>query len=129
MIVSIDGGGFRVVGTVYSRKVILVVGYNKVVKNLNEAFQKIKRVISPSHAKNRNIKVPYVVKGKCVDCHVKRRICNVMVILEGKPKRTEIEVIIISEDLGLGWGPRWPKKRIATIWENYQNKCWKPTIH
>ena len=52
-----------------------------------------------------------------------------MVILEGKPKRTEIEVIIISEDLGLGWDPKWPKKRIKTIWENYQKKCWKPTIY
>lgn len=38
-----------------------------------------------------------------------------MVILEGKPKRTEIEVIIIGEDLDLGWNPKWPKKRIETI--------------
>ena len=129
MIVSIDGGGFRVAGTVYSRKVILVVGQNKIVENLKDAFQRIKKVISPSHAKNRGINVPCVGKGECVDCHVKGRICNVIVILEGKPKRTEIEVIIIGEDLGLGWDPKWPKKRIETIWENYQKKCWKPTIY
>lgn len=129
MIVSIDGGGFRVAGTVYSRKVILVVGQNKIVENLNKAFQRIKKVISPSHAKNRGIDVPCVGKGECVDCHVKERICNIMVILEGKPKRTEIEVIVVGEDLGLGWDPSWPKKRIAAIWENYQKKCWKPTIY
>ena len=127
MIVSIDGGGYRVAGTVYSRKVILVVGQNKIVENLNEAFQRIKKVISPKHAKNRNIDVPCVDKGECVDCRAKERICNVMVILEGKPKRTEIEVIIIGEDLGLGWDLNWPNKRIETIWENYQKKCWKPT--
>lgn len=129
MIVSIDGGGFRVAGTVYSRKVILVVGQNKIVENLDEAFQRIKKVISPSHAKNRGIDVPCVDKGECVDCHVKGRICNILVILEGKPKRTEIEVIIVGEDLGLGWDPGWSSKRIATIWENYQKKCWKPEIY
>jgi len=71
MIISIDGGGYRVAGTVYSRKVILVVGQNKIVENLNEAFQRIKKVISPSHAKNRGINVSCVGKGECVDCHVK----------------------------------------------------------
>jgi len=111
------------------RKVILVVGQNKIVENLRDAFQRIKRVISPSHAKNRGINAPCVSKGECVDCHAKERICNIMVILEGKPKRTEIEVIIIGEDLGLGWDPKWPKKRIETIWENYQKKCWKTTIY
>ena len=64
-----------------------------------------------------------------MDCHVRERICNILVILEGKPKRTEIEVIIVGEDLGLGWDPRWPNKRIAAIWENYQKKCWKPTVY
>ena len=108
----------------------MVVGQNKIVKNLNEAFHRIKKVISPSHAKNRGIKnVPCVGKGECVDCHVRERICNILVILEGKPKRTEIEVIIVGEDLGLGWDPRWPNKRIAAIWENYQKKCWKPTVY
>lgn len=73
MIVSIDGGGYRVAGTVYSRKVILVVGQNKIVENLDEAFQRIKKVISPKHAKNRNISVPCVETGKCIDLSRKRK--------------------------------------------------------
>jgi len=55
------------------RKVILVVGQNKIVENLRDAFQRIKRVISPSHAKNRGINAPCVSKGECVDCHAKER--------------------------------------------------------
>lgn len=126
LIISIDGGGFRVAGTVYARKVILVVGQNKIVKNLNEAFQRIQKVISPSHAKNRAKKTPCVIKGECVDCRAKDRICNIMVILEGEPFRTEVNIIVIGEDLGLGWDPKWTNKRIEAIRKNYIKNCWKP---
>ena len=127
MIISIDAGGNRVAGTIFTKKVILVVGQNKIVENLNEAFQRIREVIAPEHAKNKNFNVPCVKTGKCVDCRAKERICNVMMILEGKPFRTEVEVIIIGEDLGLGWDPKWTNKRIDAIRENYIRKCWKPT--
>jgi len=126
MIISIDAVGYRVAGTVYAKKVILVVGQNKIVENLNEAFQRIKKVIAPEHAKNKNRNVPCVKTGKCVDCRTKERVCNIMMILEGKPKRTEIEVIIIGEDLGLGCDLKWTNKRIEAIRENYIRKCWKP---
>ena len=47
---------------------------------------------------------------------------NIVVILEGKPMGTEIEiaVIIVNEDLGLAWDPDWPQERKDKIFLEYQ---------
>lgn len=34
--------------------------------------------------------------------------------------KTDLSVVIIDEDLGLGWDPGWPKNRIEHIVENYK---------
>jgi len=33
-------------------------------------------------------------------------------------------VIIVNEDLGLGWDTSWPKERIRKIVENYKQFVW-----
>ena len=51
-IVSIDYVGNRVAGTIYgAKKVILPIGKNKIVKDVNGAIYRIKNVIAPAHAK------------------------------------------------------------------------------
>jgi hypothetical protein len=111
-----------------ARKVILTIGQNKIVRDLEAAFQRIEKVISPGHAKNRGFNTPCVQKGECVDCRVKDRLCNVVAILEGKLMMTDTTVVLIGEDLGLGWDPQWPQERIDKIWENYVAKCWRPNL-
>jgi len=128
-IISVDGVGNRIAGMVFgAKKVILVLGQNKIVKDLASAFRRIEKVISPGHAKHRGFETPCVQKGECVDCRVKERICNVIAILEGKPMMTDITVILVGEDLGLGWDPNWPHERIEKIWSNYVAKCWRPDL-
>jgi hypothetical protein len=39
----------------------------------------------------------------------------VTTIIERKPVHTDIHVVIVDEDLGLGWDRSWPKERIAAI--------------
>ncbi len=119
-IVSIDMVGNRVAGTIIGApKVILPVGRNKIVKDVDEALYRIKNVIASAHNKYRGRKTPCAVTGKCNDCDSPERICNVTVILEKRPVRTELSIILINEDLGLGWDPAWDEERISRIRSSY----------
>ena len=129
-IVNIDGGGMRVTGMVFGPLLsIIVAGRNKIVKNVDEALYRIKNVIAPAHAKTigPNWGFPCVAAGKCVEPEVlcepgRMRICNIVVILESKPAvpDTKFTVILVDDDLGLGWDPAWPKERIDKIYAEYK---------
>lgn len=129
-IVSIDGGGMRVAGMFFGpRLIILVIGRNKIVKNADEALYRIKNVIAPAHAKfiGADWGIPCVAAGKCVEPEIlcgdgSLRLCNVVLILEGKPPvpGTNTVVIVVDDDLGLGWDPAWPKERIDKIYAEYK---------
>lgn len=124
-LVSIDGAGNRVAGTIYGAPhVILAIGRNKIVKNTSAAIDRIKNVIAPAHAAQKRYKTPCAKTGKCADCNSPDRICSVTVILEKKPYHTNISVILIGEDVGLGWDPEWDKRRIENIRDNYIKYSW-----
>ena len=115
---------------------IIVVGRNKIVKDLDEAFSRIRNIIAPNHARIRSVelergkpKTPCAVTGECSDCRTTDRICNIFSIIEGKPFFTDLNVVIVDEDLGLGWEPSWPKDRIVGIVENYKKFVWIPVRH
>ncbi|MFC2014226.1 lactate utilization protein [Chloroflexota bacterium] len=124
-VVSVDYAGNRVAGTIFGgNKVILAIGRNKIVRNLDEAIYRIKNVIAPFHAKYKGRKTPCAVTGKCNDCDSSARICNVTIILEKKLGHTDLSVILIDEDLGLGWDPAWSEKRISKIKSEYCQNSW-----
>lgn len=128
-LVSVDGVGNRVAGMIFGApKVIIALGQNKIVEDIEDAFRRIRKVIGPAHAKNRGYPVPCVRKGECVDCLHKNRICNVLGILEARPMMQDVSVVLIGEDLGLGWNPNWPPSRIERIWQAYVEVCWNPEI-
>jgi hypothetical protein len=100
-LVNIDGVGNRVNSTNFGPgKVILVVGYNKIVEDVQEAIQRIKNVAAPLNARRLNVDVPCAKVGKCVDCNSPNRICRAIVIHERKPSLTDILVILVGEELG-----------------------------
>lgn len=126
-VVNMDGGGFRATGIVFGPMLsIVVAGRNKIVKNVDDAIYRIKNVIAPFHAKTIGWDCSCVATGKCVEpetlCDPEHRICNIMVVLESKPAGTEIEIVVIlvDEDLGLGWDPGWSKERIEKIQAEYK---------
>ncbi len=124
-IVSVDGAGNRVAGMIYGApKVILTVGTNKIVRDAEEAVYRIKNVIAPTHARQKNYKTPCAKTGKCADCSSKQRICSVTVILEKKTYHTDLSIILIDEDLGLAWDPIWDKARIDKIVSGYLENSW-----
>jgi len=129
-LVNIDGGGMRVTGMVFGPLLsIIVVGRNKIVKDVNAALYRIKNVIAPAHAKTigPDWGFPCVPSGKCVEPETlcapgRMRICNIVVILESKPAvpDTNFVAILVDDDLGLGWDPTWPKERIDKIYAEYK---------
>jgi hypothetical protein len=119
-IVNIDGAGGRVGPMIFGpKKVILVIGMNKLVRDIDEAFDRIKNTIAPYHAKSEGKKPPCTISGRCSDCKSPDRICSVTTIIEKKPFHTEIAVILVGEDMGLGWNPSWPEERKKKITSVY----------
>jgi len=124
-LVNIDAVGNRVAAMIFGpMKVFVVVGRNKIVKDDEEAVYRIKNVIAPFHARVKEFATPCAKTGKCVDCDSAKRICSVTTIMEKKPWRTDMTVIIVDEDLGLGWDEAWPMERINRIKSNYERVTW-----
>jgi L-lactate utilization protein LutB len=127
-LLNIDGAGNRVAGMFWGHPLsIIVVGKNKIVKDLDEAFQRVKNVVAPEHLRRRGASSPCTITGKCHDCLGPERICAVTTIIEHKPIQTEIHVIIVNEDLGLSWSRDWPEDRIESISNEHARFSWAPS--
>ena len=111
-LVSIDGHGNRVSAMVFGpRKVIVVAGANKIVKDVDEALMRIHNFATPLNAMRHYLKhdmkeggeLPCVKGGSCVDCFHSERPCRYTVIIEGSgimdPGR--FEVVLVGEELGI----------------------------
>jgi len=124
-LVNIDGVGNRVAGIMWgSRKSIVVVGRNKIVDTVEEGIYRIKNTIVPALAKRRQFPLPCAKIGKCANCNVVQRPCNITVVIEKKPALTDLTVLVVDEDLGLGWDPSWPKESIDKIRVKYEEFDW-----
>lgn len=100
-IVNIDGVGNRVSAQIFGpKKVILVVGKNKLVVNLETAIWHIKNVVAPLNAKRLNLDLPCGTLGYCADCSSPKKMCRVITIMEAPPSKTEIWIILVNENLG-----------------------------
>lgn len=125
-LVNIDMRGNRVADMIFGPKnVIVVAGMNKIVPDVHAACDRIKNVIAPYHAKTMGVKTPCAIEGKCSDCNSPDRICNITTILEKKPLSTEIAIILVGEDIGLGWDPEWPEERRERIASAYKDEMKK----
>ena len=102
MIVQLDGNGTRVAPMIWGPKyVVMVVGMNKIVKDLNCADERIKE-IAPMNAKRLDTKTPCVRFGECIDCESRERICvHKTIIQTGVRHPGRFKIILVSEDLGL----------------------------
>jgi hypothetical protein len=119
-LVNTDGMGNRVTGMIFGvKKVILLIGANKIVRNVDEALERIQKTISPFHAKNIGLNTPCALTEACCDCDSPQRICNATTILWKKPPSVDYAIILTGEDLGLGWDPDWPEERIEKIKSAY----------
>lgn len=101
-IVNIDGMGNRVAAISFGpEKVYLLVGKQKIAKDLNAAIDYARNVAAPKNAKRLGLKTPCAVNAdKCYNCNSPQRICRNMSILMAKPSGSDYEVVLIDEEVG-----------------------------
>ncbi|MGF6907081.1 lactate utilization protein [Fusobacterium sp. PH5-44] len=100
-IFNIDGNGSRIAPIIYGPKqVIIVVGTNKIVENIEEARDRARNIAAPLDAIRLGKKTPCASVKSCVDCNSHDRICNFFVEITGHFIKDRIKIIIINEKLG-----------------------------
>ncbi len=100
-LVNLDMIGNRVAAITFGPKnVILFVGRNKIVADVDEAIERIKTYAAPVNVMRLEKKTPCLKTGVCQNCKSPERICNAWSISEKSFPKGRIKVILINEDLG-----------------------------
>lgn len=102
VLVNLDMIGNRVAALTFGPKnVIVLVGRNKIVPDLESAMARIKEYAAPTNAMRLDMKTPCTKTAYCADCSSPSRICNTWTIHEKSFPKKRITVVLINEDLGL----------------------------
>lgn len=100
VIVNIDGNGNRVAAITWGpKKVIFIIGLNKVAQTVEAALARARSTASPINAARFDIKTPCQVDGACHNCNSPESICNYVHFLRNSPHGKHT-VILVGEDLG-----------------------------
>ncbi|MDM8539156.1 lactate utilization protein, partial [Desulfobacterales bacterium HSG17] len=101
-LVNLDMIGNRVAALTFGPKnVVVIVGRNKIVPELEDAMLRIKNYVAPANAIRLDMKTPCIKTGRCQDCKSTERICNNWSINEKSFPKGRVKVILINQDLGL----------------------------
>ena len=100
VIVNIDGNGNRVAAITWGpKKVIFVIGLNKVAQTVEAALARARSTASPINAARFDIKTPCQTDGVCHNCNSPESICNYVHFLRNSPKGRH-KVVLVGENLG-----------------------------
>jgi hypothetical protein len=100
-IFNIDGNGSRIAPIIYGPKqVIIVIGINKIVNNVDDAIERTRQIAAPLDAKRLKKETPCTILNKCIDCKHEQRICNDFVLITRQFIKNRIKIIIVNKKLG-----------------------------
>ena len=100
VIVNIDGNGNRMAAITWGpKKVIFVIGLNKVAQTVEAALARARSTASPINAARFDIKTPCQIDGVCHNCNSADSICNYVHFLRNSP-RGRHTVVLVGEALG-----------------------------
>lgn len=100
-IYNVDGNGNRVAAITYGpKKVFLIVGVNKIVKNVEEAIERNRNISAPANCIRLKRNTPCSKIGYCVECRAEDRICNTYVLMKHQRFKDRITVIFLNKSLG-----------------------------
>ena len=105
---NIDGGGNRVAAMLFGpKKVIVVAGWNKIVRDLNAAKLYVKAVTVPANALRLHIDTPCTHAAcpgtdgdLCGGCSSENRLCAQYTVMARQRVRGRVHVILVGEELG-----------------------------
>ena len=109
---NVDGNGNRVAALCFGPKdVIVIVGANKIVKDLKAAEERVKTIAAPKNCQRLGLDSPCSKLGQCASmkmenremcdgCFVDSRICSTYVLSGYQRVKDRIKVIICKENMG-----------------------------
>ena len=101
VLVNIDGNANRVSAICQGpKKVIFIVGMNKVCADLDSAMKRARNVAAPINAQRFGLSTPCAKTGKCMDCKSPDTICCQFLITRFSRHAGRIHVILVNDSLG-----------------------------
>lgn len=101
ILVNIDGNSNRVSCIAQGpKKVVFIVGMNKVCDDLDGAMKRARNVAAPANAQRFEINTPCKKTGKCFDCKSPDTICCQFLITRYSRHTDRIHVILVNDTLG-----------------------------
>ena len=101
VLVNIDGNSNRVSAIAQGpKKVVFIVGMNKVCSDLDGAMKRARNVAAPINAQRFGLNTPCSKTGACMDCKSPDTICCQFLITRFSRHAGRIHVILVGESLG-----------------------------
>ncbi|WP_044915959.1 lactate utilization protein [Butyrivibrio sp. WCE2006] len=101
IIINIDGNANRVSAIAQGpKKVIFIVGMNKVCPDVDSAMKRARNVAAPINAQRFGLATPCAKTGKCMDCKSPDTICCQFLMTRYSKHEGRIHVILVDENLG-----------------------------
>ena len=99
--VNIDGNSNRVSAIAQGpRKVVFIVGMNKVCPDPDTAMKRARNVAAPINAQRFGLNTPCCKTGACMDCKSPDTICCQFLITRFSRHKDRIHVILVNGNLG-----------------------------
>ena len=101
VLVNIDGNANRVSAIAQGpRKVLFIVGMNKVCPDVDSALKRARNVAAPINAQRFGLSTPCAKTGSCLDCKSPDTICCQFLVTRFSHHPGRIQVILVNDDLG-----------------------------
>jgi hypothetical protein len=101
VLVNIDGNSNRVSAIAQGpKKVVLIVGMNKVCSDVDGALKRARNVAAPINAQRFGLNTPCAKTGACMDCKSPDTICCQILITRFSRHKDRIHVILVNGNLG-----------------------------
>ena len=101
VMVNIDGNSNRVSAIAQGpKKVIFIVGMNKVCDDVDGAMKRARNVAAPINAQRFGLTTPCAKTGACMDCKSPDTICCQFLITRYSRHADRIHVILVNDKLG-----------------------------
>jgi len=101
ILVNIDGNSNRVSAIAQGpRKVLFIVGMNKVCSDVDGAMKRARNVAAPTNAQRFGISTPCAKTGSCMNCKSPETICCQFLITRYSRHKDRIHVILVNDMLG-----------------------------
>ena len=100
-LVNIDGNSNRVSAICQGpKKVLFIIGMNKVCSDLDGAMKRARNVAAPINAQRFGLTTPCAKTGACADCKSPDTICCQFLITRYSRHKDRIHVILVNDSLG-----------------------------